>query len=88
MGASYIGYGFTAMITVAFALAYVLLFPTVNEWVVIGAILVTIAILLPLIFRYGRTLMLHLMGGAKFDQGLTQKKMVVGRDGALREIDD
>jgi uncharacterized protein (DUF983 family) len=85
MGASYIGYGFTAIITVAAALGYVLLFPKANPWVVIAGILLVIGLLLPLIFRYGRTLMLHILGGARFDPGFMPKGLYVGEDGELRE---
>jgi hypothetical protein len=85
MGASYIGYAFTAVITVIGALAYIFLFPTVNEWLVIVGILLVIAGLLPLIFRYGRTLMLHILGGAHFDPAFHRKGLFVGSDGQLHE---
>ncbi len=87
MGASYIGYAFTAVITVATALAYVLLFPKANPWLVIAGILLSITLLLPLIFRYARTLMLHILGGAKFDPSYERKGFFVGIDGELREGD-
>ncbi len=85
MGASYIGYAFTAVITVIGALAYIFLFPTANEWLVITGILLVIAVLLPLIFRYGRTLMLHVLGGARFDPAFQSKGLFVGTDGQLHE---
>ncbi len=85
MGASYIGYGFTAVISVVVALCYVTFFPKLNPWIVIGGILAIIAILLPLIFRYGRTLMLYILGGIRFDATLAHKTLFVGADGMLRE---
>jgi uncharacterized protein (DUF983 family) len=85
MGASYIGYGFTAVISVIAALAYVTLFPTLNPWVVIAGILGVIAVLLPLIFRYARTLMLHILGGVGYEPNFAHKGYFVGEDGELRE---
>lgn len=85
MGASYIGYGFTAMISVAAALAYVAWFPGVNEWWVIGGIVAAIAVLLPLIFRYARTLMLHALGGVSYDVQAGARQLYVGEDGLLHE---
>lgn len=86
MGASYLGYGFTALISLAGALASVFLFPDVNAWVVIGVIVAAILVSLPLIFRYACTVTLHVLGGVKFDPSLARRKgMYVGEDGLLHE---
>jgi uncharacterized protein (DUF983 family) len=84
MGASYIGYGFTSLISVIGALGYVFLFPSWNEWAVIALIVGLILVLLPLIFRYASTVMLHGLGSVRFDPGFARRfKLYVGEDGQL-----
>ena len=65
MGASYIGYGFTVIITLIGTFLYAFVFPEASEWTVIGGIILTIFIFIPLIFRYALTMMLYLLGGIK-----------------------
>ena len=84
MGASYIGNGFTSVISVLGALSYIFLFPTWNEWAVIGLIVLLILVLLPLIFRYASTLMLHGLGGIQFEPEQARRfSLYVGEDGQL-----
>lgn len=86
MGASYIGYGFTSILSVAGGLGYIFLFPEWNEWSVIGLIVLLILLLLPLIFRYASTVMLHGLGGIKFDpESVRKHSFYVGEDGLLHQ---
>lgn len=85
MGASYIGYGFTVLITLLGAFLYAFVFPEANEWTVIAWIILAILIFIPLIFRYARTVMLHLLGSIRYEPEFqkTPKGMFVGDDGLL-----
>lgn len=86
MGASYIGYGFTSIISVLGALGYIFLVPHWSEWAIIGLIVLLIVLLLPLIFRYASTVMLHALGGIGFDPARALRpRMYIGEDGLLHE---
>ena len=84
MAASYLGYGFTAVISVAGALGSIWLYPKMNTWLVIAMIVVVILVMLPLIFRVACSMILHGLAGIRFDAQAAQRtEMYVGEDGQL-----
>jgi uncharacterized protein (DUF983 family) len=87
MGASYIGYGFTVILTLLGAFLYAFVFPEANEWLVIASIVLVILMFIPLIFRYARVVMLYTLGSIKFDPSYQEqpKGMYVGEDGELHQ---
>lgn len=87
MGASYIGYGFTVLITLIGAFLYTFVFPEAGEWTAISWIIFTIMLFIPLIFRYARTVMLHGLGSIKYSPEFNEKPkgIYVGPDGQLHE---
>lgn len=85
MAASYLGYGFTAVISVAGALGSIWIYPQMNTWLVIAMIVTVILLLLPLIFRVACSMILHSLAGIRFDPGAAERRgMYVGEDGQLR----
>ena len=84
MAASYLGYGFTALISVAGALGSIWLYPKMNTWLVIAMIIMVILVLLSLIFRIACSMILHSLAGIRFDPQAAQRmEMYVGEDGQL-----
>ena len=85
MGASYIHYGFTAIITAVVVLTDLLLSLQTPIWLLIGFTLVANAILFPIGYRYSKILMLHWFGGVEFDPHVLHraKRVFVSPQGDL-----
>ena len=68
IGAMYISYAFVVavMLMTAFVLYYA--FGDPDTWVYITTVPILVVILLPIIFRYSRTLYLHAFGGVSYNE--------------------
>ena len=66
-GAMYISYAFSVAIVVAVGIATYVLGHDPDTWVYVAAVAVSTVLLLPLSFRYSRTVMLHLFAGIDYD---------------------
>ncbi|MEM7039278.1 MAG: DUF983 domain-containing protein, partial [Bacteroidota bacterium] len=83
-GASYIGYGFNVALTLIFITVYFTLLDHWSEWVLVGVVVGVSILMIPLNFRYSRTLMMHFFSGARYEPGSADRDaMYVGPDGTL-----
>lgn len=62
-GASYFSYAINVAFIIVTVGAYFLWFPELSPWVLVGMIVSATILLVPVNYRYSRTLMLHLFGG-------------------------
>ena len=70
-GAMYVSYAFTVAITMVAVLIYSFT-DNPSEWLFIGAVIGSMLILLPINYRYSRTLYLYFFGGIKYDPRLSK----------------
>jgi uncharacterized protein (DUF983 family) len=66
-GAMYMSYGLSVGIVVTLGLVLYHLFNDPATWVYLTAVASTITILTPVLFRYGRVMMLYWFGSVSFD---------------------
>ena len=67
-GAMYISYVFTVAWMVAVAIFYYLIFREIRVAYIVVTLGITMFLLMPFIFRYGRVIFLHLFGGVPYDE--------------------
>lgn len=67
-GAMYVSYAINVATIVTCMVIYFLFFSEASEFYLIGTIVVLIALLIPVNFRLGRILMIHLFSGIKYDR--------------------
>lgn len=67
-GAMYIGYAVNVAAIVTSLVTYFLFFSEYSELYLVGTIVVLIGLLIPLNYRLGRILMIHLFSGIKYDR--------------------
>lgn len=67
-GAMYVSYALTMAVLLGTAFILYNFFGDPEVWVYITSVIIAVFILLPVIFRYSRTLYLHAFGGVKYDQ--------------------
>jgi arginine exporter protein ArgO len=70
-GAMYVSYAFTVAITMVAVIIYSFT-DNPSEWLFIGAVIGSMLILLPINYRYSRTLYLYFFGGIKYDPRLSK----------------
>jgi uncharacterized protein (DUF983 family) len=70
-GAMYVSYAITVAFLVTIGIALYLLGDP-SEWVYIGTVIGVMILLVPLNYRYSRILYLYLIGGIKYDPGLSK----------------
>ena len=73
-GASYFSYALNVALIVTFIVVFFVLFDDYSEWYLIGAIIGTNLLLVPLNFRLSRSLMLNLGAGIKYDRKAARKE--------------
>lgn len=66
-GAMYVSYALTMAVLLGTAFILYNFFGDPEVWVYITSVIIAVFILLPVIFRYSRTLYLHAFGGVRYD---------------------
>ena len=66
-GAMYISYAFSVALVVIVGIATYVLGHDPDTWVYVTAVAVSTVLLIPVSFRYSRTVMLHLFAGIDYD---------------------
>lgn len=84
-GAAYFGYGFSTGVAGIFIFLYFKFFSEYSELWLVAVVLLAMILMIPLNYRYSRTMFLHFFGGARFDpeKAKTDGRPFVGRDGEL-----
>jgi hypothetical protein len=83
MGASYIHYGFTAIVTLATVLTDMAFLQPTPTWLLILVTILLNAALFPVCFRYARVLMLYWFAGIRFEPESLKRQVYVDASGDL-----
>lgn len=70
-GSMFFTYGVNVAVVITGLLLYLLLFPSVAEWIAIGIIGIASLLVAPLNFRLSRMMMLYLFSGVQYDAGIS-----------------
>lgn len=65
-GAMFVSYAFSVAITFISGVILYNFFGDPSTWVYMSVVIVTVAIVWPLMFRYSRSIFLHLVGGIRY----------------------
>lgn len=66
-GAMYVSYGFSAAIMLSLGFVFKVFFEDLELWIYLTTVSLVVAILWPQMYRYSRTIYLHVFGGVRFD---------------------
>ncbi|MEO9966353.1 MAG: DUF983 domain-containing protein [Reichenbachiella sp.] len=66
-GAMFVSYAFSAAITLTTGFVLYNFFGNPETWVYMSVVLVSLAIFWPVMFKYSRSIFLHLFGGIRFN---------------------
>lgn len=67
-GAMYVSYALTMAILLGVAFILFNFFNDPEAWIYVASVFVAVVVLLPVVFRYSRTLYLYGFGGVKYDE--------------------